>query len=146
VSRLARNDLAAIALATDPSFNQFESSGDSTRGLPSSSVVFRNFADAAMRSTIQTELTNLGSALTVDNILDRAMSQTCGGCHRQANNRDLGGGLTFPASNGGFTHVDGFGRVSPAMTNVWLPKRKALLEAFINGRAAGPDTVGITCP
>jgi hypothetical protein len=60
-----------------------------------------------------------------------------------SNGKDLGGGLTWPSSMG-FVHVteaqretapDGTVRfqISPALTNVFLPRRKAVLEAFLNG-------------
>jgi hypothetical protein len=57
--------------------------------------------------------------------------------------KSLGGGLIWPSSMG-FVHVteaqrdtapDGTQRfvISPALTNVFLPRRKAVLEAFLNG-------------
>ena len=41
----------------------------------------------------------------------------------------------WPGSNG-FTHIDGAKTLSPALTGVFLPRRKAVLEAFINARCA----------
>ena len=67
---------------------------------------------------------------------------SCAGCHQLSNGKNLGGGVTWPASFG-FAHVtevnressaDGLRfRISPALTNVFLPHRKAVLEAFLNG-------------
>ncbi|MBS2011413.1 MAG: hypothetical protein JST00_00765 [Deltaproteobacteria bacterium] len=143
VSRLARPSLDTITMTTSSEFNQYESSSEAGGGIPSSDVRFKGVADGAMRTAIATELTRLGSPLTVDNILDRATTQTCGGCHRQSNNVNLGGGLVWPASNG-FTHIQS-GQVSPALVNVFLPRRKQILEAFINRRIEGPETLGYVC-
>lgn len=144
VPRLARTSLTKIAMTTSPQFNQFESSPEAGVGAPSSDVRFKLFADVNIRNDIQTTLTAMGSALTVDNILDRATTQTCGGCHRRSNNVALGGGLTWPASNG-FTHISRTGTLSPALTNVFLPRRKQILEEFINRRLEGAETLGYVC-
>jgi hypothetical protein len=134
----AAPDLNSIAMSTSYiptrglNMNEFESSASS------GAVIYRNFANANMRATIQAELTRLRSPLTVDNILDRASTQTCGGCHALAAGRQLGGGLRWPSAL--FVHIDESGNLSPALTQVFLPHRLATLEAFINARetASGP--------
>ncbi len=102
-------------------------------------------APSAFRSAIQTQLTTLGSTLTPDHVARRVQALSCAGCHRLNNaapNNDLGNGVVWPASQG-FTHVserdtemgpDGSVRfrISDALTNVFLPHRKALIELFIN--------------
>lgn len=138
VARLAAPDLNSIAMSTSYiptrglNMNEFESSAQS------GAVIYRNFANANMRTTIQAELTRLRSSLTVDNILDRATTQTCGGCHALSGARQLGGGLRWPTAS--FVHIDELGNLSPALTQVFLPHRLATLEAFINAResANGP--------
>jgi hypothetical protein len=93
-------------------------------------------------SRIQAELTRIGSTLTPANIAARAEALSCGGCHQlstAAPNNALGGGVTFPASLG-FVHVSEFTevgpdgdrfRISPALDNVFLPQRKAVMESFL---------------
>lgn len=88
------------------------------------------------RNAIQAKLTAIGSTLTVNNILDRATTQTCGGCHQLSNGAPLGGGLTWPSS-GFFVHVDESGFLSQALTGTFLPHRKTVLEKFINDRCDG---------
>lgn len=94
-------------------------------------------------AAIQQKLTAAGSTLTPAQVVDRSMAMSCAGCHQLSNNRNLGGGIVWPASLG-FVHVteaavetspEGVLRfkISPALTNVFLPRRKAVLEAFLNG-------------
>jgi hypothetical protein len=94
-------------------------------------------------AAIQQKLTSIGSPLTPAQIVERSMALSCAGCHQLTNGKNLGGGLLWPSSMG-FVHVteaqrdiapDGTQRfvISPALTNVFLPRRKAVLEAFLNG-------------
>jgi hypothetical protein len=127
IRRLIAPDVNRIAMTTSDTFNTFESSAET------GDVIYRNFDNAAMRTAIQTELTRLNSRLTVDNVLDRASTQTCGGCHQLSNGQALGGGLRWPAS-GFFVHIDEGGNLSPALAGTFLPARLRTLEAFINAR------------
>jgi hypothetical protein len=108
-------------------------------------------APALFVNRIQQRLTQLGSSLTPQNIVARYMALSCAGCHRFNNNLNLGGGIIWPAS-AGFTHVDEQnteivdGQVrfllSPALVNVFLPARKALLESLLlidNPQPPEPD-------
>ena len=92
---------------------------------------------------IQQKLTSIGSGLTPQQIVERSLAMSCQGCHQMSNGKNLGGGLVWPAS-AGFVHVtenqrdtspEGQTRfvVSPALTNVFLPHRKRVFEAFLNG-------------
>jgi hypothetical protein len=127
IRRLIAPDVNRIAMTTSDTFNTFESSAET------GDIIYRNFDNAAMRTAIQTELTRLNSRLTVDNVLDRASTQTCGGCHQLSNGQALGGGLRWPAS-GFFVHIDEGGNLSPALAGTFLPARLRTLEAFINAR------------
>lgn len=127
VASLASADLNAIAMSVSNEFNEFESVSQAQN------VVYANAASSSLRSAIAAELTRLGSTLTVNQTLDRATTQTCAGCHQVSNNRALGGGLVWPSSLG-FVHIDESGRLSPALTNVFLPHRLAVLEDFITAR------------
>lgn len=126
----ATTTVTGIRLGVADAFNEWESVSQA------SNVVYANSASSAMRSAIQSKLTAARSSLTPTNILDRATTQTCGGCHQQSNNQNLGGGLTWPASNG-FTHVNEDSHLSPALTSTFLPRRKVVLESFINARCGG---------
>jgi len=91
---------------------------------------------------ITAKLASIGrSDLTAHNILDRATTQGCAGCHEIANGRDLGpdgdGGakLTWPFSNG-FTQVDESSHLSNALIQVFLPARAKVLVGFINAHCA----------
>jgi hypothetical protein len=139
VPRLAAaTDVNALALGNANSFNTFESVSQPFPSDPTS-VQYGSFASTALRGRIQTELTSLHSTLTVDQILARAETQTCGGCHEVSNGAALGGGLTWPFS-GGFVQVDEQGTLSQAMTTQFLPHRKSVLEGFLcNPPAATAD-------
>lgn len=131
VGILSRRNAATIGMAIGNRFNEFESSAQSP------SVFYRNFTQAAFRTQIQSKITN--PALTVNNILDRATTQTCGGCHQLSNNVNLGDGVTWPSSLG-FVHVDESRRLSPALTSVFLPRRRQVLKAFLDRQCAGMAT------
>jgi hypothetical protein len=127
--RLLTTDLNHVKLVTDRARNTWESN---TAG----EVVYRNHADSTFKAAIQTKLTTLGNELTPTQVLDRAMTQTCAGCHQNANNLGIGGGLTWPSSLG-FVHINEQGDLSPALTNHFLPHRKQILEDFIADACAG---------
>jgi hypothetical protein len=90
-------------------------------------------ASVATRADLQRGLIVRGSSLTTTNVLARATTQTCAGCHEVSSNVDLGGGLRWPPSNG-FTQIDERGQLSPALLDSFLPHRLDLLEGFINDR------------
>jgi hypothetical protein len=83
-----------------------------------------------------------GSGLTPDDIVARAQTQTCAGCHQLSANANLGVGLTWPATLP-FTHerlappFDLTGpdgpryTISPALLNFFLPARKHVIETFL---------------
>jgi hypothetical protein len=138
VSRLAVNDLNLLTMFTSDLHN----SGQSDAQSPSENHYVNQFGvgASAFRTNIQNQLTPLGSPLTPDNIVARAMTQSCAGCHQLSNGANLGGGLTWPFSLR-FVHVsestepgpDGARhRISQALTNVFIPHRKAVFETFIN--------------
>ncbi|MCP3061362.1 hypothetical protein LXT21_21505 [Myxococcus sp. K38C18041901] len=93
-------------------------------------------------TNVQAAIVAAGSTLTPQQVVARSMALSCAGCHENSNGANLGGGLVWPPS-GGFVHVGEqfdplsgtFGpryRISPALTNVFLPHRKAVLETFLN--------------
>ncbi len=85
-------------------------------------------------------------AYSVDQIVTRAQTQSCAGCHHTTNSADIGNGFLWPDSLA-FVHVEevvqgGFYPISPALQNEFLPKRKQLLEDFLasGGTASPTDT------
>jgi hypothetical protein len=133
VAGLAAGSVTRIRMSTSNVFNELESVSQRD------DVRYATVANAAIRSDIQAKLTALGSTLTPTNVLERATTQTCAGCHQVSNNAALGGGRTWPSSLG-FVHVDESGQLSPALTGTFLPARKAGLEKFINDRCSGTTT------
>lgn len=138
---LAAANINRVRMSTANAFNELESVSSSIN------VAYSIFANAQIRSDVSARLSASQSTLTADNIFDRATTQTCAGCHQVASGRPLGNGLTWPLSLG-FVHVDEQSRLSPALTDVFLPNRKKVLEKFINDRCgaaeAGAPSVVLT--
>jgi hypothetical protein len=101
------------------------------------------------KSLVQTELTRIGSSLTPQQIFNRAEATTCGGCHTMTDSLlhplELGGSMSsviafgFPRGhikdfldNEPESGPDGHRYpLSPALSDVFLPYRKAKLERFL---------------
>ncbi|MBK9036740.1 MAG: hypothetical protein IPL61_36740 [Myxococcales bacterium] len=136
-------DPATLALDVPDVANTFESV--STPGT--ANVRYATRASVTLRAELQRGLLTLAAPLTTSQVLARATTQTCAGCHELSSRVDLGAGVAWPASNG-FTHVDERGQLSPALTEVFLPHRRAVLERFINARCdaarRAPDDVDAT--
>jgi hypothetical protein len=155
VASLAAASLVEIGMVIPDRFNSGQSAQTS---MPSDSNYASHFATGgALRAAIAAELTRLGSSLTPENIIARAQTQSCSGCHHYSSGMDLGGGMRWPRSFD-FTHVServtemagGVTRhaLSPAMVEVFLPHRKGVLERYLNGTmevrltARGSGTLG----
>jgi hypothetical protein len=125
--------------------SQYED-GESIEGGPGGPPTAMSYAPAFANSpnfkaAIQTKLGS-GATLSPDNIIARAQTQTCAGCHHLSVNASLGGGLIWPATLG-FTHeqlappFDTTGpdgpryQISPALQSVFLPFRKHVIETFL---------------
>ncbi|MBK9036987.1 MAG: hypothetical protein IPL61_38010 [Myxococcales bacterium] len=133
VPRLTVTSAAMLSLAPAEQFDEFESVSSTNQ------VVYNNFAIPPMTTDVDARLRALGSSLSTFDVLNRATTQTCAGCHQQSNNVPLGGGMVWPPSLE-FTHIDENHRLSPALTQVFLPHRRAVLEAFINARCSATPT------
>ena len=98
------------------------------------------------RSQLVTRLA--GTGLTPEDIATRAQfAGSCIGCHEEANGASLGHGVIAPSSNG-FVQVDeeftedcGDGSrcftASPALKQVFLPRRLRSLQAVLDGASCG---------
>lgn len=127
--------LSAFGMNTPNNFNAGESADDSFDNYPSKLGTTSAFA-----TRVGTAIS--GTGLTVTQVAERARAQSCMGCHSQSVGRSVGPGLTWPASLG-FTHVEetldasNAFRISSALTNVFLPHRKRVLEKYLADQAAG---------
>jgi hypothetical protein len=130
-------------MATPDVFNSAQSQASGTTASEMRYPDHFTTAASPLRTAIQTELTAAGSTLTPDDVVKRAQTQTCAGCHRLSNSVSLGGGLTWPASLG-FTHVteretETVGgqvryRISDTLVDQLLPARKVIFEEYLNNR------------
>jgi hypothetical protein len=160
VPSLALNDIHRFSLSVPDAFNSGQS--DSQSGLENHYVNQFGTGGSALRTNIQNGLSAIPSALTPDQVVARAMALSCAGCHQLSNRANLGGGITWPASLG-FVHIseqtdpgpDGpRHRISPALVNVFIPHRKAVLETFLNASCGDlvcqpwetPSTCSADCP
>ena len=157
VITLAAETLSNIAMSTANEFNaaQSNASGGTENNYPANFI-----GNAAFASAIQAALP-AGSTLTPADIVARAGTQSCAGCHQLSNNANLGpveNPLIWPPSLG-FVHVtervtevvDGVRRfaISPALINSFLPARKEVMEEYLleqpgryrgTGRSIGGST------
>ena len=132
VAALSKPNAATITMTNGNNFNEFESVSSGA-----GDVLYANFTQASFRTQIQAAITNPN--LTVNNILDRATTQTCAGCHQLSTtppHNQLGDGIVWPQSLG-FVHVDESRNLSPALRDVFLPRRGAVLTSFLRGQCSG---------
>ncbi len=140
VASLAATSIAGIGMTLPEQFDsgQSHSSGSSEMNYP----LYFGGGPSALRTAIEGALASLGSSLSADDIVARAQAMTCAGCHKLSDNRNLGGGLVWPASLS-FVHVTerqtevvaGSVRylISPALSTAFLPHRKQIMEDFLTG-------------
>lgn len=139
VGRLAVSELEGMTMDVPPE----HLSGESALGGEAiNDYAARGAANSFLLDVIALRIEELGlgagcpedDPLTPDSILRRATMDSCAGCHAPARflgpEREIGCGLTWPASLGE-VHIDESGRLSPALTEVFLPQRAALLTEVI---------------
>jgi hypothetical protein len=141
VSSLAATTLTDISMVTPPAFNsaQSHSSGSSELDYQAALATQRQ----GVRLDLYWELGKLGSSLTPEQLVERARTQTCAGCHQLSNDKELGEGLFWPASLG-FVHVSEVApelvdgslryRISPLLTNSFLPLRARVMFDYLEQR------------
>ncbi|HVV86960.1 MAG TPA: hypothetical protein VHE35_28170 [Kofleriaceae bacterium] len=135
VPRLVGTSVTSLGMTFADGFDELESVSQTTPAP--APVRYDVNASAAIRAAVTARLGQLGSSLTSSQVLARATTQTCAGCHQVANNLGLGGGLRWPTSLQ-FVHIDENRRLSPALTGTFLPHRLQVLEGFINARCTAP--------
>lgn len=139
VSVSARCDVVnGVGSAFPDRFNEFQ--GDSQFGTDTPLTIA---AGGTMPAAITTALG--ASPLTATHVLNRAGTQSCGGCHQFSNGVALGFSQTWPSS-AGFVHVSEQGAAPPALaplsqalTECFLPARRLILQNFVCSGAPAPD-------
>lgn len=140
-SALGASSVATITMSIANAHNSWESNSGGTQ--------YPSAADTAFKNATAAKIASVGSPLTTTQVLRRAQTQSCMGCHQDSAGVALGGGLTWPASLG-FVHVGDDGRRSPALVDHFLPRRKVVLESFLASQcdsgaaAAAPPADGLT--
>ena len=146
---LVVNDLLGFSYQVPDMFNAGQSN---SQGSENNYEFHFNQGSGALGNAMQAGLNLLGSSLTPGEVIKRAQTQSCAGCH-QLNNfgqaANLGGGLTWPPSLG-FVHVsEGITvtingtqhwQTSLALDDVFIPARESLLEDFLSNPPCSPCT------
>jgi hypothetical protein len=147
VPLLAVNDLNRYRMNVDRKFLMVESDPVDDVFAFRYSEPFRQSqstdAGKAFRAQIADKLAGIGSTLTPEDIVARAETQTCNGCHFVP--QSVGGGLIFPGALDG-SHIKflipGTGGpearwgVSGAMEKVFIPNRMQILREFLQSGKA----------
>lgn len=144
VGSLATSDIHRFHMNGLPS--RFDSGDADEQDTLKSAFVAQFRSSPTFAASIQQRLRTglIRSTLTPQDIVERASAMSCAGCHQLSSGKSIGGGLVWPQSLG-FVHVTeaatenspdgplGSQRfvISPALVNVLLPHRKAVLEAFL---------------
>jgi hypothetical protein len=132
---LSKATAATIGMSTGNNFNEFESVSQF-----STDTLYANFTQASFKTQIAAKITNPN--LTVQNILDRATTQTCAGCHQLSSgaHAQLGDGVVWPASLG-FVQINEQSQLSSALTTSFLPHRSDVLTTFLRSQCNGTAIV-----
>jgi hypothetical protein len=141
VASLASASLPAISMTTEPEHDAGEAEAARTSNQSRYTFHFaRGGGQSSFRTALATRLSALGSSLTPDDIVARAQTQSCAGCHDLSNNAPIGGGLTWPASLR-FVHTDERTTenspdgprfpLSPALVNALLPARLEIMSTYL---------------
>lgn len=142
VANLAIDDILGFFAAVPDAFN----AGQSTSSQSEENDYPVHFANSPQfQSAVSARLAQLGSSLSAEHLVRRSMALSCAGCHERSGHapaNDLGQGITWPPSLG-FVHVSELltttidGRqhyaISPALIELFLPHRKQVLDAYLDG-------------
>lgn len=126
--RLGAKTAATIKMVTGDAFNSWESNESETAYDLAASPAFRTAVGAAAVAN--------GLGIGQKDVLERAQTQSCMGCHQESNGRVLGLGVTWPSS-GFFVHVSEGGARSQALTASFLPRRAAVFQKAIDSACTG---------
>jgi hypothetical protein len=91
----------------------------------------------AFEAEIAAELQRLGSTITPTQLVDRAETRNCVGCHFGGPGLEVGEGVEFPPALDALSHVSEQNAtatdyvLSPAMKDVFIPHRMKILTEFL---------------
>lgn len=144
VAQLAAGDVNLIGMSIQDQYNAGQSTSQNF-GVPDNYV--QNLPPGAINpfTAAIAAAVPAGTGLTPENIVDRATTQSCAGCHQISNSRQLGGGLRWPNSGtpsfGSFVHVGPVGDISEALHCVFLPHRQSVLSGFLQACGTNPPEI-----
>jgi hypothetical protein len=138
VATLAATSIGDISMGTSDTFNSGQSHSSGSKEMDFASYFATQ--KKALRVELWRALGTLGSNITPEQLIARARTQTCAGCHQLSNGEELGGGLFWPPSLG-FVHVSEESpetvegvtryRISPLLISSFLPVRERLMVDFL---------------
>ena len=147
--QLAASSLMGISVDVDDDFNTGQSVSQGAENNYVTHFDAGVSSDPSFSNAIAQELAAIGNTtLTPRNVVDRALTQSCAGCHRLSDGVALGGGLVWPASPIRFVHVTEVGgatetgpdgprwAISAGLRDVFLPHRRDVLEQYLATPAA----------
>ncbi|SFE31228.1 hypothetical protein SAMN05428977_101226 [Nitrosomonas sp. Nm166] len=136
----AADVINGIRAGYDPKFNDFESISQDEDDNPAADT------DAQLLDQVQARLASLPdlTGVSPDQLMNRAGTMTCGGCHQFSAGKNLGNGATWPASLR-FVHINEAGELSPLLTEVFIPKRIQIAQQFKENRDAFQQ-IAAPCP
>jgi hypothetical protein len=131
----------SISMTTTDEFNAGESDEQD-----STNIYADQSETKAFLAKITSKLESIDRTdLTATDILNRATTQSCAGCHEVAVGAALGpkSNDVWPATNGvGFVQVTEQSTLSPALTNFFTPNRLQILVRFLAGESgATPEAL-----
>ena len=144
IPALAAGDLNRFRMTVDPKFLVVESDPVDDYFAFDYLTPFRRSQDSdagkAFRAQIEAKLAAIGSKLTPEDVVARAQTQTCNGCHFVPQN--IGDGLIFPGAldthqvspfvtTTGNENENAGWAPSPAMEKVFMPNRMRMLREFL---------------
>ena len=104
--QLAASSLMGISVDVDDDFNAGQSVSQGAENNYGTHFDAGVSSDPSFSNAIAQELSAIGNTtLTPRNVVDRALTQSCAGCHRLSDGAALGDGLVWPASPIRFVHV-----------------------------------------
>ena len=153
--QLAASSLMGISVDVDDDFNTGQSVAQGAENNYGTHFAAGLSSDPSFSNAIAEELAAIGNTtLTPRNVVDRALTQSCAGCHRLSDGAALGDGLVWPASPIRFVHVSEVGgptetgpdgprwAISAGLRDVFLPHRRDVLLQYL----APPATLSSTTP
>lgn len=137
IPSLALPDVARYSMNIDPAYCVSDAGAtipDFNYRLPFRRLL-RTADGGQFRDAMLAELAKIGSTLTPEEVIDRAETQNCGGCHGK--HGPVGEGVVFPQAfeNGEQIADDSLPgplRFSPALQDVFLPYRVQLLYDYLH--------------